>query len=94
MARNIEQKEDGKTAWELRKKQPFTGLPLPFGCLVDYIPSPISQDPTGKLESNTRPGVFLGYCLHPGHEWKGEYYVASLSSFAGKDLRQRALPSK
>ena len=38
-------------------------------------------------------GVFLGYVIRPGHKWNGEYMVAALEGFVGKDLRQYALAS-
>ena len=33
-----------------------------------------------------RYGLILGYELEPGGKWTGQYYVADLSEFTGKDL--------
>ena len=46
-ARNIMPSEDGLTPWEKRHGpgQVFTGVVMPFGCLVHYKCSPISQTP-------------------------------------------------
>ena len=86
MALNIQDQEsDGKSPWERRHRHVFDGIQLPFGSLVHYIPSPISKDPSGKLESNAKEGVFLGYVLQPSHKCNGEYLVASLDNFVGKD---------
>jgi len=89
-ARNIETGADGKTPWERRFGDPFTGLTVPFGAEVNYVPSDISPNPTQKLDQNTKPGVFLGYDLEVGHKWKGVYIVAALTEFINKDLRRDA----
>ena len=39
-------------------------------------------------------GVFLGYRLAPGGRWSGEYIVADLDDFVGKDLRIDSAPSE
>ena len=35
-------------------------------------------------------GVFLGYRLQPGGTWSGEYMVADLSDFVGRNLHADA----
>ena len=47
-----------------------------------------------KADSELSEGVFLGYCIHPGYRWRGEYYVAPLHEFVGEDLHRDAPPSK
>ena len=72
--------------WEVRWKAPFGGNRIPFGALVTFKPSA----PRGNLERWDPPGqqgVFAGYKLHPGYEWKGEYLVWELSAFKDADLR-------
>ena len=36
------------------------------------------------------PGIFLGYKLHSGHVWHGEYFVANLDEFADLNFRVSA----
>jgi len=82
--------EDKTSAWELRHEEgPFTGLKVPFGALCDFKPSPaVLKTKVGKFEPKAIPGVFLGYHLHPGGKWRGEYMVAPLREFNGVPFDQ------
>ena len=40
---------------------------------------PASKAP--KFGPVSKPGIFLGYRLEPGGQWKGDYYVADLEHF-------------
>ena len=40
---------------------------------------PSSKAP--KFGPVSKPGIFLGYRLEPGGQWKGDYYVADLEHF-------------
>merc|ERR1712115_396034 len=64
----------------------FPGLRLPFGCKVDFKPSPLSREKQSASEPDTKVGVFFGYELDPGGKWSGRYYVVSLTSFVGVPL--------
>ena len=75
-------------------KVPWTGLRIPYGARVEYLPSEISPKPTQKMDPVSKTGVFLGYLLQPGHVWKGEYKVAALESFVGRDLHRDAPAGK
>ena len=79
-ARNIMPSEDGVTPWEKRHGpgQVFTGVVMPFGCLVHYKCSPISQTPDEKMDLNMKHGVFLGYVIHPGHNGTGNTWSLPL----------------
>ena len=89
-ASNI-QKTGDTSAWQLRhKSEPFKGLLAPFGCLVDFKPSPTKTKPTAKFAPKSVPGIFLGYHVLPGGRWRGDYWVATLSSFRCKDGDQSA----
>jgi hypothetical protein len=37
----------------------------------------------------TIPGVFFGYKLLPGADWKGEFYCVPLDDFANMDFTKR-----
>ena len=66
---------------------------IPFGALVDYIPDTTRGRWKGKHKFSPKgvPGVFLGWHLHVGHMWRGEYYVADLQDFARLDLTYHAV---
>ena len=64
----------------------FPGLRFPFGCKVDFKPSPLSREKQSASEPDTKVGVFFGYELDPGGKWSGRYYVVSLTSFVGVPL--------
>ena len=105
---------DGSSHWLRRFGNHFGGQNLPFGCLVDFIPSPVYKRPkstppgqvptdkeeesksegtklqrgTKKCDPNMIPGVFLGYKLLSGCEWKGEYKVVALDEFVGLNFHR------
>ena len=54
---------------------------IPFGCLVDYLPKPAVVLAMPKFEARACQGIFVGYYLQPGGEWKGYYLVFPLGSF-------------
>jgi len=76
---------EGRTAWKNRFGADFNGPLIPFGAKVRFKPSPIGDEPS-KFQTDTRDGVFLGYALLPGGEWKGDYRVATLDDFVGMPL--------
>jgi hypothetical protein len=81
MAHNVT-KYHGISPWAARHgRGEFKGLRIPFGALIDFLPSPVGATRDGKFAPNTEPGVFLGYCVHPGGIWRKAYYVASLRDF-------------
>ena len=47
--------------------------------LVDFMPQPDTR--VESMGAKTIPGVFLGYHIHPGGLWSGDYLVADLASF-------------
>jgi hypothetical protein len=51
---------------------------LPYGCLVDFLPTPPVRREQPKMAPNALPGVFLGYWQNPGGRWNGEYLVAEI----------------
>ena len=80
--------ENGESSWQLRHgKGHFSGLRLPFGCLVDFKPSAVKpgkrgrQVPHPKFAPVAEPGVFMGYHILPGGRWRGDYLVATLQEF-------------
>jgi hypothetical protein len=73
--------DKGETPWELRHGRKFAGLLIPFGAAVEFKTSPIRDGP-GKFAPKATPGVFVGYYMQPGGQWKGDYLVARLEDFA------------
>ena len=70
--------EDSSTPWSRRHGQEFNGELVPFGALVNFMPSPEELKRQPKFAPRAIPGVFLGYELSPGGAWKKVYIVASL----------------
>jgi hypothetical protein len=85
-------KDDVKqTPWAARHSgKQFKGKRLPFGCLIDFLPSPIA-DPLPKFAPRAQPGVFVGWRLHPGGTWRNEYLVVPLHIMMD-DTRERLMP--
>ena len=67
----------------MRHESDFTGLKLPFGCGVHYKPSAKREaDEINKFGDRTRPGIFMGYHLHSGGKWSGDYLVVDAIVYA------------
>jgi hypothetical protein len=77
-AHNTHDDKQGESPWSKRhKKGKFPGKRVPFGALVDFLPSPI-QGKNPKFAPSASPGLMLGYRMMPAGKWRGEYLVASL----------------
>ena len=63
---------DGKTPYERRFGEPFEGLIIPFGSLVEYHPI-IAKDQSRihQFGKKVLPGLFLGYTLYRGGHLEG-----------------------
>ena len=51
---------------------------IPFGALVDFLPPEQLRKTLPKMGTATTPGVFLGWKLHPGGKWSGDYLCSPL----------------
>ena len=79
----------GDSAWNKRKAAGhFNGPLVPFGALVHFMPSPTYRTRFPKMDATTIPGIFIGYQLHPGAVYRGEFLVAALADFAGVSLHR------
>ena len=54
---------------------------IPFGSLVDFMPSLPEAVKLAKFSPKAIPGVFLGYVVQPGGAFKGAFEVAALEEF-------------
>ena len=81
---------NGDSSWNRRHRKGHSNGPLyPFGCLVDFMPTPQKMGAVHKFASRATPGIFIGYVLLPGGRWKGDFLVAPLSEFDCLPGRQR-----
>ena len=63
---------DGKTPYERRFGQPFTGPIIPFGSLVEYyLIIAKDQSRIHQFGKKVLPGLFLGYALYAGGNLEG-----------------------
>ena len=70
---------DGKTPYERRFGVRFNGPVIPFGAVVEY--HPISAKDLSRLHQFGKKvfsGIFLGYALHAGGIWKGDFLVSDI----------------
>ena len=79
----------GASPWHKRFGQHFQGKQFVFGQGVWFRPGKTNET---LPHANTRLifGVFLGYRLHPGCMWCGEYLVDGIKSFVKHKLRIHA----
>ena len=83
MALNLTERLDSKSIpWERRFGEAFDVLMVPFGAKVLCWNNP-KQNVTGesKFSATGVDGVFLGYHIQPGFNWRKEYLVAPLKGF-------------
>ena len=59
-----------------------------FGAAVRFAPPTPLKKELPKFGPNAIPGVFLGWNLHPGGRWTGEYLVAYWPDFQDMGLIQ------
>ena len=75
------QLDGSESPWQLRFGEEFPAMHIPFGAKVLFWNNPKRLDNTsGKLSPTANEGIFLGYYIQPGHDWKGEYLVAKLEA--------------
>ena len=77
---------DGTTPWTRRHDREFGSPLIPFGCLVDFKSTVEETKKLPKFSPQAVPGVFLGYDLSPGGQWKRVCLVAALDGFRGADF--------
>ena len=62
---------DGDSPWNRRHGQgQFQGPLLPFGCTVDFLAKAETVKALPKFEPRASVGIFVGYHLQPGGQWK------------------------
>ena len=81
---------DGKTPYERRFGQPFSGPIIPFGSLVEYHPiSAKDQSRIHQFGKKVLPGLFLRwYALHAAGIWKGDVLVADIEELETMDASE------
>ena len=80
---------DGKTPYERRFGQPFEGLIISFGSLVEYHPvTAKDQSKIHQFGKNVLPGLFLGYALYALGIWKGDVLIADLEELETMDVSE------
>ena len=79
---------DGKTPYERRFGQPFTGPIMPFGSLVECHPiTAKDQSRIHQFGKKVLPGLFFGYALYAGGIW-GDVLVADLEELETMDASE------
>ena len=69
--------------------QPFKGPIIPFGSLVEYHPKTAKdQSRIHQFVKKVLPGLFLGYALYAGENWKGDVLVADLEELETMDASE------
>ena len=55
-------------------------MDIPYGALVDHMPTPDRHREAGTFEAKTRTGFFLADFRHPGGKLSGDYIVVDFES--------------
>lgn len=61
-------------AFAKRHGEDPTWLRIPFGAMVDFMPTPNQRPPA--FDPRCKPWLCLGYHIHAGGKWSGDYFVA------------------
>ena len=79
----------GRRPYERRLGQPFEGSIIPFGSLVEYHPTTAKdQSRIHQFGKKVLPGLFLGYALYAGRNWKGDVLIADLEELETMDASE------
>ena len=89
MAHNIAEDYEVDSPWKIMTGKRWKGPQIPFGARVDYWTGPKRRvKPAARFDPSTLPGVFLGYPLHPGLVWRGDFLVAPLKEIMDKPFEE------
>ena len=84
---------EGKPSpWEKRFGSAFSGLRIPFGAGVRLAPPRPLAKRLPKFSPNAVPGIFLGWGVHPGGKWTGEYLVAHWPDYQSQGVTASRIP--
>ena len=80
---------DGKTPCQRRFGEPFKGPIIPFGSLVYYYPISVKdQSRIHQFGKKVLLGLFFGYALYAGRNWKGDILVADIEELETMDASE------
>ena len=65
------------------EKGHFNGPRVPFGALVDCLPSKYLRKKCPKFGPSAIPGLFVGWHMHAGGKWSGDILVVPLQDLKG-----------
>ena len=74
----VKTKKSTETCYEAASGEVFSGLKLPFGCLVYYKPPKHRE--LAAFEPRTLPGIFVGWRVDAGYLHKGIHLVLDYES--------------
>ena len=69
----VANRKNTETCYEAATGELFSGLRLPFGCLVYYKPPKHRELPA--FEPRTYPGIFVGWRMDANYKHRGVHYV-------------------
>jgi hypothetical protein len=86
------QRNDDLTPYDSRHPtQKFVGVLAPFGCLIDFKPSPVRGKIVSKFSARAVPGIFLGWHMSPGGRFKGDYLAITLEDLKLKTFTRNPI---
>ena len=93
VAKNVKIVE-GTSAWFRKFKKHFEGQSIPFGAMVDFIPTATSSvgKAATKYSPSTVKGIMVGYATGVGETWNRGYRVIPLESLRGMDFSVKVRP--
>lgn len=78
IARNIEVVE-GSSAYFARHKEHCKAMQIPFGAVVEFMPTANPNKDPAAFQGKTKPGLFLGYHIQPGGLWSSDFIVVDFA---------------
>ena len=68
---------------------PLNGPVIPFGAMVEYHPTS-AKDQSGlhQFGAKVLPGIFFGYVLYAGRNWKGDIWIADIEELEEMDASE------
>ena len=67
--------EKKASAYERRHSERCRAELIPFGAMVEFMKTPFPQNKPAPFSEKATVGLMVGYEVHPGGRWAGDYHV-------------------
>ena len=75
-------KKKGTVAYKQTHGEMFQGKLIPYGARIRYLPAAERElQKREKLDASLRDAIFVGYRMHSGGRWTGQYLILDVEAY-------------